>query len=69
MQLQCNDKLKNILHHRGFNRLGKALFGCHPSFLWHLCHRLDTGRTKVLRKFFTDMNNKQAQEKLIHQIF
>ena len=62
------DKLKNILHHRGFNRLGKALFGCHPSLLWHLSHRLDTGRTKILRKFFTEMNNKQAQEKLIHQI-
>lgn len=61
------EKLKKILHHRGFNRLGKALFGCHPSLLWHLCHRLDTGRTKVLRKFFTDTNNKQAQEKLIHQ--
>lgn len=61
------EKLKKILHHRGFNRLGKALFGCHPSLLWHLCHLLDTGRTKVLRKFFTDMNNKQAQEKLIHQ--
>ena len=62
------DKLKNILHQRGFNRLGKALFGCHPSLFWHLSHRLDTGRTKILRKFFTDMNNKQAQEKLIHQI-
>ena len=62
------DKLKNILHHRGFNRLGKGLFGCHPSLFWHLSHRLDTGRTKILRKFFTDMNNKQAHEKLIQQI-
>ena len=62
------EKLKGILHHRGFNRLAKALFGCHPSLLWHLCHTLDTGRTKILRKFFTDINNEQIQKLLVKQI-
>jgi len=62
------EKLKKILHHRGFNRLGKALFGCHPSLIWHITHRLDTGRTKILRKFFTDINNDQAQEALTNQV-
>ncbi len=61
------EKLKAILHHRGFNRLAKALFGCHPSLLWHICHRLDTGRTKILRKFFTDINNDEAHNALINQ--
>ncbi|MCB1115481.1 MAG: hypothetical protein KDK71_03330 [Chlamydiia bacterium] len=61
------EKLKAILHHRGFNRLAKALFGCHPSFLWHLCHKIDTGRAKILRKFFTDIKNDEAQSVLINQ--
>lgn len=61
------EKLKAILHHRGFNRLAKALFGCHPSLLWHICHRLDTGRTKILRKFFTDIKNDEAHAVLINQ--
>lgn len=62
------ETLKGILHHRGFNRLAKALFGCHPSLLWHICHTLDTGRTKILRKFFTDINNEQVQELLVKQV-
>ncbi len=60
-------KLKAILHHRGFNRLAKGLFGCHPSLLWYICHRLDTGRTKILRKFFTNINNDEAHKTLINQ--
>ncbi|MCB1084855.1 MAG: hypothetical protein KDK60_01995 [Chlamydiia bacterium] len=62
------EKLKAILHHRGFNRLAKALFGCHPSLLWHLTHRLDTGRTKILRKYFTDIKNETAHAALVKQI-
>lgn len=61
------DKLKAILHHRGFNRLAKALFGCHPSLFWHISHRLDTGRANILRKFFTDIKNDEAQQILINQ--
>lgn len=62
------EKLKAILHHRGFNRLAKALFGCHPSLLWHICHKLDTGRAKILRKFFTNINNEEAQAVLTKQV-
>ena len=62
------EKLKTILHHRGFNRLAKALFGCHPSLLWHLTHRLDTGRTKILRKFYTDIRNEEAHDALQKQV-
>ena len=61
-------KLKQILHQRGFNRLSKALFGCHPSLMWHITRRLDTGRTKIMRKFFTDMNNEKVQEALKKQV-
>jgi len=61
-------KLKTMLHYRGFNRLAKALFGCHPSLLWHICRTLDTGRTKILRKLFIDINNEQIQELLVRQV-
>lgn len=61
-------KLKKVLHHRGFNRLAKSLFGCHPSLTWYLTHKLDTGRSKIFRKFFTDINNSQAQDALINQV-
>jgi len=60
--------LKSILHHRGFNRLAKALFGCHPSLLWHLCHTLDTGRSKIVRRFLIDINNERIQEILTNQV-
>lgn len=62
------ERLRAILHQRGFNRLGKALFGCHSSLLWHLCHLLDTGRSKMLKRFFADLNNEGAQELLRRHI-
>jgi len=61
-------RLKTMLHYRGFNRLAKALFGCHPSLLWHICRTLDTGRTKILRKLFTDVNNERVQGLLVRQV-
>ncbi|MEM7174832.1 MAG: hypothetical protein AAF443_02745 [Chlamydiota bacterium] len=59
--------LKNILHQRGFNRLSKALFGCHPALMWHICHRLDTGRAKIIRRFFTDVKKASLKKILINQ--
>ena len=62
------DNLKKVLHHRGLNRLAKALFGSHPSLLWHITHRLDTGRAKVLKKLCRDIRNEKAKETLVHQV-
>ena len=59
--------LKKILHQRGFNRLSKALFGCHPALLWHICHRVDTGRAKIIHRFFTDIKKPDLKEILINQ--
>ncbi|CUI15843.1 conserved hypothetical protein [Candidatus Protochlamydia naegleriophila] len=41
-------KLKRIVHRRGLLRLGKALCGQHPDFVWYLAHTLDTGRGKLI---------------------
>lgn len=41
-------KLESVLHRRGIIRLGKAMAGAHPHLLWHVAHRLDTGRGQIL---------------------
>lgn len=47
------DKLKTVLQTRGLVRLGKALSGEHPDFMWHLIHALDTGRGQALLKYYS----------------
>lgn len=43
-------QLKTLLHYRGLIRLAKAISQEDPSFKWHLLHRLDTGRAKIIQK-------------------
>jgi hypothetical protein len=43
--------LQRKLHVRGIIRLAKALSGQHHDFIWHITHKLDTGRAKVLREY------------------
>jgi hypothetical protein len=43
-------KLNQMLHYRGLARLGLALSGQQPDFLWYLCHKLDMGRGRLLQK-------------------
>lgn len=45
--------LESRIHKRGLARLGRALAGQDPSFLWHVVRMLDTGRGKVLRKYLS----------------
>lgn len=47
-------KLEYMLHQRGVERLGHALSGQHKGFLWHLCHKLDTGRAAALLKYYSE---------------
>ncbi|MBI3211647.1 MAG: hypothetical protein HYZ47_03055 [Simkania negevensis] len=62
------EKLKIALHHRGLNRLSKALFDISPALFWHISHRLDSGRAKILVKFHTKIPDKKTHEILIQQI-
>ncbi len=43
-------QLNHLLHYRGLIRLSKAMHQEDPSFRWHLLHRLDTGRAKIIQK-------------------
>jgi len=54
------DKLKTLLHMRGLNRLAKAIAPSHPSLIWHIVHRFDSGRGDIIQKNLKDMHNKNA---------
>lgn len=45
-------QLNKLLHHRGLIRLGKTIVKEDESFKWHLLHRFDTGRAKIIQKEF-----------------
>jgi len=47
-------QLMVLLHRRGLARLGKALCGQSPDFMWHLTHILDTGRGDILKQYWTN---------------
>jgi hypothetical protein len=47
-------KLHNMLHRKGLMRFGKAISGQSPDFVWHLIHRLDTGRGAILKKYYSE---------------
>lgn len=42
------EKLMTLLHQRGLMRLAKGILKEHLSLRWHLIHRLDVGRAKVM---------------------
>ncbi|MES2345602.1 MAG: hypothetical protein V4494_06685 [Chlamydiota bacterium] len=60
--------LRNILQGRGINRLAKALYGQHESFIWHLTHRLEIETAKQFIKLSTPLDLPRAKDALIVQI-
>ncbi|MFA6915470.1 MAG: hypothetical protein WC222_03675 [Parachlamydiales bacterium] len=42
-------ELEHLLHRRGLVRFGKALSTEPPEVLWHILHRLDTGRSAIIK--------------------
>ena len=45
-------KLESVLHQRGIMRMATALAGQDPQLIWQLQRHLDTGRSKLLRKYY-----------------
>lgn len=62
------DSLLRLLHQRGLLRLGKALAGQNPDFLWHVVHTLDTGRGNILMKYFAREEVPRVTQLLIQQV-
>lgn len=44
------ESFRTLLHRRGLMRLGAALSGQDPDFIWYVCHQLDIGRGNALFK-------------------
>lgn len=61
-------ELLHTLHERGLYRLGKALSGSHPDFLWHLSRRFDTGRGAILEKYYTKQASPGVTSALVQQV-
>lgn len=47
-------KLAKLLHHRGMVRLGYALSGQSPDLIWHITHRIDSGRGNKLLRYVNE---------------
>lgn len=60
--------LETLLHRRGMFRLGKALCGQHPLFIWHLTHTLDTGRGTSLSKYYHEETIPNITPYLVQQL-
>lgn len=66
-QLDCDQLLKD-LHRRGLMRLGKALSGQHPDFIWYLSRTLDTGRGSLLSQFYSPQPTPKVTQALTIQV-
>ncbi len=61
-------KLAVSMHRRGLVRLGKALFGQHPDFIWHLTHILDTGRGAIIKSHYSLKERPEVAAALTQQV-
>ena len=61
-------ELLMMMHQRGLYRLGKALSGSHPHFLWHLLRRFDTGRSALLQKYYAPQASPGVTSSLVQQV-
>lgn len=62
------ENLKAIIQQRGINRLAKALYGQHPSFIWHFAHKLDADRGMAVQKLCVPLENVSAAKLLVAQV-
>lgn len=60
-------QLERVLHRRGILRLSYALAGQPRDFVWHIIHRLDVGRGRLLGKYFSSKEIQGVTQLLIQQ--
>lgn len=61
-------KMERFLQHQGLGRLGAALKGQHPHFMWYLSRILDKGRAELLMKNFQMKKSSFESEDLPNQM-
>lgn len=67
--LDSTQKLRIIIEQYGMNRMAKALYGEHPSLLWHIMLRLDPKRAEFFSKLSGPLSKPELREPLRQQIF
>lgn len=60
--------LQKLIYQRGLNRLAKALFGQHPSLIWHLSHRFEKENAERLQSLCASVDLPQATAHLTTQV-
>lgn len=50
-------KLQKIIHRRGLYRLSLVMSAYSSDFVWHLTHRLDTGRADIIYRYYIQKEN------------
>lgn len=63
-----SEKLKSLILQRGANRLGKALYGQNPSFIWYFLHKLPMEEGRLIQKLCSPLENRRAVPALISQV-
>lgn len=61
-------QLARLLHRRGLLRLSYALRGQHRDFVWHLVHRLDVGRGRLIADQFSSKELPGVTAFLLQQV-
>lgn len=62
------ESFRMLLHRRGLARLGVALSGQDPDFIWYICHQLDIGRGNALFKLCAKEATHSVSDAIIRQI-
>lgn len=62
------EKLQNSLHKRGLVRLAMALNGESRDFIWHLIHKVDTGRAQFIEKQMQTPPSQEVTKLLKNQL-
>lgn len=61
-------KLRQQVHQRGLNRLGKALKGQNPDLLWYVLHTLDVGRAAIIKLNYESKTPEEVTTELLRQV-
>ncbi|MBA2728569.1 MAG: hypothetical protein H0U49_10415 [Parachlamydiaceae bacterium] len=61
-------QLVRVLHRRGLLRLGGALSGQDPDFIWYIIHRLDSGRGNIVEKSYSKKEIPLTSSSLVMQV-
>lgn len=61
-------KVRQQMHLRGLNRLGRALTGQSPDLIWYILRALDTGRAAIIQQNYASKPPEDVRTELLRQV-